>query len=168
MSLLPPCYLLWRSRSLSVRSGSHDASFSTKLQLLHSEPGFTERRYKFVVYDLDIDDHDQADEHDVVGEAVLRSGQLAAGSVLSVELTKNGRTVKDCHLVINPPVDKADVKSAGPARQFPVAISCKGFPILSKNDAMVSACFRDQKTGRWVFVGQTERVAYVPSLSACC
>ena len=153
--------LLWcDSGVLYACSGVHDATFSTRIPLRHTPE--QDEQYRFTLYDCDHDDRIADDE--IVGEVWVSARQLVGGQQVQLPVKKNGAVVPEVQLVFNSTaVPTVGVRKplqlyATTFTTFEVAVSCVGFPLLSRHDAIVCASMRDPRTNKFMLFGQTERV----------
>ena len=87
---------------------------------------------------------------------------------MELPLSKKGVKVAGAFIIFNckeapTPVKAGTTQRAAkleltPNNSFEVRAACKGFPVLSKNDALVCASLKDPKTGRFTVLSSTERV----------
>lgn len=141
---------------------THDPDFATKIEVEHRSD--EERVYRFALYDLDNDERVTDDE--LVGEAWVGSRQLVSGLTFELPLTKNGSRVSGASIIFNSTAKPSEKKQSktllrldgADSIKFSMSVACRGYPILSDNDALVCASVRDSSSGHFTLVSQTERV----------
>jgi len=97
-------------------SGTHDPNFKTKIVVDHQNG--VEREFKFAVFDLNSDE--KITDEELIGSVVVRSSQLAKRQSLTLPLSKRGRQVVDCFLVLNPSESSTTLVT-----KFPVAVAAR-------------------------------------------